>query len=127
MCLSVAWFLFASGNSVSSSDKSDVIYWYRLSSLGFAPFFALNLNFYLVYMLRTGFRPRYLFLYLPVPFIISGTFFSVTLFDSFIFTGSAWLFHPAYSSPWFWGYLIYYISYTLAAVAVILNEAFKSE
>ena len=47
MCLSLAWFLFSAGNSVQGYEKSNVLFWYRLSSFGFAPFYALNLNFFL--------------------------------------------------------------------------------
>ena len=126
MCLSVSWFLFCAGNAVFGPARSDVIFWYRLSSLGFASFFALNLNFYILYVFRIEFDLRYLLLYIPVPLIIYSTFFSTSLFENFAFSGEIWKFLPAYSSPWFWGYLIYYFSYTLTTVVIIFLKAVRT-
>ncbi|MDX9802013.1 MAG: LuxR C-terminal-related transcriptional regulator [Spirochaetia bacterium] len=119
MCLTMALFLFCAGLSVSSDNKENVVLWYRLSSLGFAPFYAFNLHFYLNLAYGGGLRKKDLFIYIPVPFIVAATFISTSLFADFVFINRYWRFLPAYSSPWFWLYLFYYFPYTALTVYLI--------
>jgi DNA-binding CsgD family transcriptional regulator/PAS domain-containing protein len=126
MSCSMAWFLFAAGNAVSSADKTAVEFWYHLSALGFAPFYAFNLHFYISLLHSGELNTREFLLYLPVPIILFSTFISDSLFSDFVFQGGNWRFSPAYNSPWFWVYLVYYLSYTLATLVILFKRAAAS-
>ena len=119
LCCSMAWFIFCAGLSVSSAEKEGVIFWYRLSSFGFAPFYAFNLHFYINLTFGGRTKPWVYLLYLPVPLILGATLFSQSLFNEFIFINGNWRFYPAYYSPWFWVYVVYYFPFTAATVPII--------
>jgi len=127
MSITMAWFLFSAGNSISSGSKESVILWYRLSSIGYSPFYAFNLHFYISLLNRGRLRRRELLLYLPVPVVFTASMVSQTLFKDFVLTGNTWKFIPAYSSPWFWFYLVYYLSYTLTTIYLIFKRAAGSK
>ncbi len=126
MCFTMSIFLFCAGYSVSGDDRETVVFWYRLSSLGFAPFYAFNLHFYLNLAYRNGFRKKDLLIYIPVPFILASTFISSSLFKDFILLNGIWRYSPAYGSPWFWVYLLYYFPYTASTVYLIHKWASHS-
>jgi len=126
MCFTMSIFLFCAGFSVSGDDRESVVFWYRFSSLGFAPFYAFNLHFYLNLAYGNGFRKKDLVIYIPVPFILVSTFISSSLFNDFILLNGIWRFSPAYGSPWFWVYLLYYFPYTASTVFLIQKWALRS-
>ena len=126
MCCSMAWFLFCAGLSVASAAKKDVVLWYRLSALGFAPFYAFNLHFYISLLRDVPFKPRDLLAYIPVPFVLVATMVSRSLFDDFLLMGGHWRFFPAYTSIWFWIYFIYYFPYTASTIPILLRRYKKS-
>ncbi len=126
MSLSMAAFLFCVGFSVSGSSKETVVFWYRLSSIGFAPFYAFNIHFYISLAYGNRFGKKLSILYFPVPFIIASTFFSASLFRDFVFLNGFWRYSPAYSSPWFWVYVLYYFPCTASSVFLIRKWAFIS-
>ncbi|MFA6506979.1 MAG: LuxR C-terminal-related transcriptional regulator [Treponemataceae bacterium] len=119
MCCCLAWFLLTAGLSVSGGDKREVVFWYHLSAFGFAPFYALNLHFFINLTYGPRIRRKEFLLYLPIPIIILATFFSHSLFNDFIFINGYWRFSPAYSSPWFWVYVLYIFPYTAAVMPII--------
>lgn len=126
MSLSMAWFLFSAGESIAAQEKETVVFWYRLSSIGFAPFYALNLHFYISLLRKQRVKAVVLLLYIPVPILVAATFISQSLFSEFILLGRHWRFYPAYHSPWFWIYLLYYVPYTASTIVLINLRAARS-
>lgn len=126
MSCSMAWFLFAAGMSVNSGDRQSVALWFRLSSLGFAPFYAFNFHFYLRLLRRGKQDPREFLIYLPVPFVLVSTLLTNSLFSDFVRVKGSWHFIPAYDSPWFWVYFVYYFSYTALTTYLLFKRASRS-
>jgi DNA-binding CsgD family transcriptional regulator len=126
MCLSMAWFLFCAGWSVSETDRASMLAWYRLSSFGFAPFFALNLHFYIRFVHEPKNSRLLSLLYLPVPAVLLSTLFSRSLYGNFALAGGHWRFFPALDSPWFWLYIAYYVPTTAATILIMLGYGKRS-
>jgi DNA-binding CsgD family transcriptional regulator len=123
MSLSLAGFIFSLNMCFSAESMEILLIRYKISSLFFSSYFALNLHFNIVFTRHRLKRWQTALLYLPVPVVILTTLTGRSLFANFTYTGYGWNFVPAYSSFHFYFFLAYVISYMI--LSIILMELYR--
>jgi len=126
-CLSLAVWAFTAFIIYPLKNRAEVILWYKISSLGFGLYYALILHLYLYFTRSRLTKLKISALYVPSLTIIAATWFSYTLFEDFIYLNGQWKFIPAFSHPGFYIYIVYYFSYTIFAVTILLRWQFSAE
>lgn len=111
----------------SSASKPEIMLWYKISSLGFGFYYASILHLYLMFTRKLLSWHIIAALYIPAAIIIAATWFSYTLFEDFIFIKGQWKFIPAFRHPGFYVYLIYYITYVIITVVMLLKWKKRAE
>jgi DNA-binding NarL/FixJ family response regulator len=123
MSFSLAGFIFISNICYVADSIDGLLFRYKISSLFFGTYFALNLHFNIVF---TRHRLKYwqaALLYLPAPVVIITTLTDQSLFSNFIHIGNSWEFVPAYNSFGLYFYLVYVTAYML--ISIILMELYR--
>ena len=127
IALSLAIWSFTAIIIYAEKDKQNVVFWYKLSSLGFAPFYALYLHFVLSLLKVKIKKTTAALLYLPSFILIYLTFTGVSIFKDFIQVRDQWIFIPAFDSISFYFYVSYYISYMLACLSLLFHRTLKTQ
>lgn len=124
--MSLAIWSFTAIIIYAETDKERVWIWYRLSSLGFSPFYALYVHFILVLLNKKINRFIEIILYIPACVLVCLTLNGVSIFRDFTYVHGQWLFIPALDSPGFYFYVAYYTSCMAVCVFLLYQRSLRT-
>ncbi len=126
-CMSLAVWALTAVIIYSSNGRTDIVFWYKISSFGFGLYYVFTLHLCLLFI-RAKLTPvRLVAMYIPATIIIAMTWFSYTLFEDFIFTCGRWKFIPAFSRAGFYIYALYYLSFVIITVIGMIRWRSRAE
>ncbi|HNX25634.1 MAG TPA: histidine kinase N-terminal 7TM domain-containing protein, partial [Spirochaetota bacterium] len=126
-CMSLAVWSLTAVIIYSSNSRTDIVFWYRVSSFGFGLYYVFTLHLCLLFIRAKLMPARLIAMYIPAIVIIAMTWFSYTLFEDFIFTGARWKFIPAFSHAGFYIYALYYLSFVIITVTGMIRWESRAE
>ncbi len=107
MCLLVAFWCLATVFIYLAETREELVFWYRLSTFGFVPFFPVALHFHL-YLVGIKKTPKWLLLvYLPSIYFIYENLTGFLVFNDFWLQDGIWRFQTAIDTVPFYIYMVY--------------------
>lgn len=131
ICHSLSIWAFAFSMVNSSKNYEFVFFWRRISSIGWGTIFAFLLHFTLI---LTGHREilkkRWIYYLLYLPSVVFVYIFGLDTFSTkrqyvLVFSDAGWI-NTAKSNFWDWMYNIYYMSFAVATIVLLIIWMKKS-
>ena len=121
ICISLTIWAFFAIFAFSTKDKEIFLLYYKITSFGFLPFWALVLHFCLVISKVLKLRSYIAaILYLPAIAFIYRNLTAVLFYKDFILDGDLWIFITDTDSIWTYLYLLYTSVYTVGCVIFLI-------
>ncbi len=128
ICLSLALWSFTMAISNTAQDYETCLLWRRIGAFGWGTFFSFFLHFCLILTKKDELLKKkwvYLLLYFPV--VINVSVFGLYSKQgeetyNLVKTQTGWV-NVSYNTLWDWLYTIYYISFCLAGIKLLLSWA----
>ncbi|MGE5405713.1 MAG: ATP-binding protein [Candidatus Saccharibacteria bacterium] len=113
LCLSYAIWAFFYSFVYSAPDKNFAWFWFKMSSLGWCIFPAINLHFLLLLSQRKSILKKkwfYPLIYLPIPFLLLKVWLGTLTTRDMILTNLGWVEISVGVQPWMAFFVLYYVS-----------------
>lgn len=123
MCLVGTFWLLLAGKCYTADTKQELIFWFRIGSIGATFFWAVNLHFYIRLENIIIKNWQIALLYFPGLFVIYPAFASLLIFSDFISYNSQWKFIPASNNIFFYLFIIYNLTYTFSFLILLFRRA----